>query len=380
MALSAGDGDSAGWCLARMDGLAAQELRGGPAGMSAMILRGALARRGHGNRAGELLTDALLASRSLGLGQAEVVALTELAGWHLDGGRIVQAREHVRDAIDLADRAELRLCWADSLNTLCRIEFAAGDRAAAVAAARAAYQQAWCDGPPFSYGQALVDARTNLVMLAEPEPAELPYHVPTGSDVDISIRPLPPLRNNGWYLERGWPEPDWAAGDPIATIKRVGWHTADYATLAALAARIVAADGADLRIRLLAAGTFEPAVRLACALWLSRGEYPEAGPALSDLLRCPDRDVRAGAVAELARNLAPEDRRLLTAGLDGRGPLLELSKAISAYRIQRAVSITEEPVDAVRGRYERLAETFGVRMTPPNDAPPTEGIDTSSDA
>jgi Domain of unknown function (DUF4062) len=380
VALSAGDGDSAGWCLARMDELAAQELRGGPAGVSAMILRGALARRGHSDRAGELLNDALLASRSLGLGQAEVVALTELAGWHLDGGRMAQAREHVRDAIELADRAELRLCWADSLNTLCRIEFAAGDRAAAVAAARAAHQQAWCDGPPFSYEQALVDARTNLVMLAEPEPVELPHHVPTGSDVAISIRPLPPLRNNLWFREHGWPEPDWAADDPIATIKRVGWHAADNATFAALAARIVAPEGADVRIRLLAAETFEPAVRLACAVWLSWGEYPEAGPALSDLLRCPNRDVRAGAVAELARNLAPEDRRLLTAGLDGRGPLLELSEAISAHRIQRAISITEEPVDAVWQRYERLADTFGVPMTPPNDAPPTEGIDTSSEA
>ncbi len=380
VALSAGDGNSAGWCLARMDALAAQELRGGPGRVSAMILRGALERRGHDDRAGELLTDALLASRSLGLGQAEVVALTELAGWHLDGGRIAQAREHVRDAIELADRAELRLCWADSLNTLCRIEFAAGDRAAAVAAARAAHQQAWCDGPPFSYAQALVDARTNLVMLDEPEPIELPHHVPTGSDVDISIRPLPPLRNNQWFRKRGWPDPDRAADDLIATIKSIGWHAADNTTLAALAARIVAPNGANVRSRLLAADTFEPAVRLACAVWLSRGEYPEAGPALRELLRCPDRNVRAGAVAELARNLAPEDRRLLTTGLDGRGPLLELSEAISAHRIQRAVSVTEEPVDTVWQRYERLADTFGVRMAPPNDAPPTEGIDTSSEA
>jgi hypothetical protein len=85
VALTAGDRDSAGWCLSSMDALAARELHGGPAKVSAMILRGALARRGHGDRAGEILTEALLASRSLGLGQAEVVALTELAGWHLDG-------------------------------------------------------------------------------------------------------------------------------------------------------------------------------------------------------------------------------------------------------------------------------------------------------
>jgi hypothetical protein len=166
----------------------------------------------------------------------------------------------VCDAIELAERAELRLCWADSLNTLCRIEFAAGDRVAAVAAARAAYQEAWCDGPPFSYAQALSDARTNLVMLAEPEPVELPHRLPAGSDVDISIRPLPPLRDNERF--RGWPEPDRAADDPIATIKRICWHTADNATLAALAARIVAPDGAGVRNRLLAPDTFEPAIRL----------------------------------------------------------------------------------------------------------------------
>jgi tetratricopeptide (TPR) repeat protein len=199
MALSAGDSDSAEWCLARMNKLAEQESRGGPAKVSAMILCGALARREHGNRAGELLTDALLASRSLGLGHAEVVALAELAGWHLDEGRIAQAREHVRDAIELADRAGLRLCWADSLNTLCRIELAAGDHAAAVVAARAAYQQAWCDGPSFSYAQALIDARANLMILAESEPVDLPHHVPTSSGIDISIRPLPPLRNDEWF-------------------------------------------------------------------------------------------------------------------------------------------------------------------------------------
>lgn len=379
MALTAGDRGSAGWCLSSMDAVAAQELHGGPAGVWAMILRGGLMRRGHGDRAGELLTEALLASRSVGLGQAEVVALTELAGWHLDEGRIAQAREDVRDAIELAERAELRLCWADSLNTLCRIEFTAGDRAAAVTAARAAYQQAWCDGPPFSYAQALSDARTNLTKLAESELIELPHYVPTGADVDISIRPLPRLRNNDWFRRSCWPEPSSAVDDPIATIQQVGWYTVDNATLAALAARIEAPDGADVRNRLLAADTFEPVIRLACAVWLSRGQYTEAGPALRDLLRGTDHDVRAGAFAELARNLAPEDRRLLTAGLDGRGPLLELSEAISAHRIQRAVSLTEEPVDAVWHRYERLADIFGVRMTPPDDTAPTEGIDMSSE-
>jgi hypothetical protein len=101
-----------------------------------------------------------------------VVVLTELAGWHIRGRRIAQAREHIRDAIEFAERSLLRLRLADALNMLSRIEQVAGDTAA-IEAARVAFRQAWCDGPPFSYAAALVEARANLAALGAPEPAGL---------------------------------------------------------------------------------------------------------------------------------------------------------------------------------------------------------------
>jgi hypothetical protein len=81
-----------------------------------------------------------------------------------------EAQGHARDAVELAECAELRLRWADALNALSRVERAAGDTEAATQAAREAYLQAWCDGPPFSYAAGLEEARANLSAVGAPEP------------------------------------------------------------------------------------------------------------------------------------------------------------------------------------------------------------------
>lgn len=109
---------------------------------------------GDEDRAGELFGGALVDAREAGLGELEIVALAQLAEWHLRGHRLPEAQGHARDAVELAERAELRLRWADALNVLSRVERAAGDTEAAAQAARDAYLQAWCDGPPFSYAPA----------------------------------------------------------------------------------------------------------------------------------------------------------------------------------------------------------------------------------
>jgi len=72
-----------------------------PSRIRTTILRGALAlRRGNEDEAGEVLSEALATARSAGLAEDEVIARIELTGWHLRRRRILEAREHIRDAIE----------------------------------------------------------------------------------------------------------------------------------------------------------------------------------------------------------------------------------------------------------------------------------------
>jgi tetratricopeptide (TPR) repeat protein len=341
-----------------------------PFDLYVMILRGAVDRRMRISSAGEQLTEALLTSRSIGLSFAEITALTELAGWHRQENQLDAAREHAADAVELADRAQLRLCSADALNMLSSIERQADNREAAVLAARAAYRQAWCDGPPYSYSSALTDARTNLAALDEPEPTGLSRRDPCGPSAEIAIRPLPPLP---WiYHLHAWPGMDETVENPLGELRRSGLRWASYAVLAALAKQMVGADGAPVRKALLSAEEFGPYDRLALAVWLSRQKQPEAGPALRRLVDCPDPAVHRGAIVELAREFDPRDRRLLYVGLDGRGPLVDLSELLTMQRMAHAASIMDEPPDVLSQRYERLANLLGLRPAPAADEPTTD--------
>ena len=129
-------------------------------------------------------------TREAGLGELEIVALTQLAEWHLRGCRLTEALARARDAVELAERAELRLRWAEALNMLSRVERAAGDTEAAARAAHAAYLQAWCDGPPFSYAAGLDEARANLSVVGAPEP-NCPAFEPGEPFPEVLIKPTP---------------------------------------------------------------------------------------------------------------------------------------------------------------------------------------------
>lgn len=370
-ALSEGDLKSALWCHFE---LSVREVPKGPYELCAMILDGAVARRERHSSAGERLTEALLLSRSIGLGFAEITALTELAGWHCQENRLKTAREHAADAVELADRAQLRLYSADALNLLSRIEREADNREAAVRAARAAYRQAWCDGPPYSYASALAEARDNLAALDEAEPAGLSHHDSGASSVEIAIRPLPRIRDSTtpwryWYGQRD------PIDNPLDVLRRTGLHTVSNAVLAELAERMSDRwQGSPVRQQLLVfADEFGSRDRLALAVWLHREGMPEAGPALRSLVNCPDPVVLRGAILELARNLSPRDAQLLYVGLDSRGPLMDLSELLTTQNMKRAASVTNEPLSLLSQRYETLAKLLGLRPPPSEtDDPPAD--------
>lgn len=176
----------------RLDSLASAPIHHALLRMCAALLRGAVTGRlGDEDQAGELLSGALVDAREAGLGELEIVALTQLAEWHLRGHRLPEARGHTRDAVELAERAELRLRWTDALNVLSRVERAVGDTEAAAQAARDAYRQAWCDGPPFSYAVGLDEARANLSAVGAPEPDGLDGFELGEPFPEVLIKPTP---------------------------------------------------------------------------------------------------------------------------------------------------------------------------------------------
>ncbi|MBV9142752.1 MAG: hypothetical protein JO115_17875 [Pseudonocardiales bacterium] len=253
---------------------------------------------------------------------------------------------------------------ADALNMLSQVEQGAGDTAAAIDAARAAFRQAWCDGPPFSYVAALTNARAHLAALGEPEPTGLPpSHQPERPVARVAIRPAPPLvRSAASWRTYGWPRRRCPQSDVLAEIQRVGWISADHAVVAELAARVADPDGGKMRARLLTPEIFEPTVRVELATRIFRGGHPEAEPVLRELLGCPDVKVRTRAVAELSRSLNQADRQLLTTKLNGDHPFLDPAQPITEKWIEKAAQRTGESVDQVRRRYEQLAEPFRLQL------------------
>ncbi len=176
----------------RLDSLASARKRDAHLRVCAALLHGAVTGQLRDeDRAGEVFRGALVDARQAGLGELEIVALTQLAEWHLRGHRLPEARDHARDAVELAERAELRLRWADALNVLSRVERATGDTEAAAQAAREAYLQAWCDGPPFSYAAGLDEARANLNAVGAPEPDGLDGFEPGEPFPEVLIKPTP---------------------------------------------------------------------------------------------------------------------------------------------------------------------------------------------
>lgn len=105
-ALRRGDVVTAQTFANRLNSLASARKRDALLRVCAALLHGAVTGQwGDEDRAGELLSGALVDARQAGLGELEIVALTQLAEWHLRGHRLAEARGHARDAVELAERA-----------------------------------------------------------------------------------------------------------------------------------------------------------------------------------------------------------------------------------------------------------------------------------
>ena len=122
----------------------------------------------------ERLSHALARARAVDFAEEELPALLALGELRRLQGSPDAARQLLEDVWDPADLGPYPLFHADTWNVLASIERDAGNKAAAVEAATAAYRLAWCDGPPFAYHWGLEAAKAHLAELGAREPDDLP--------------------------------------------------------------------------------------------------------------------------------------------------------------------------------------------------------------
>ena len=115
------------------------------------------------------LAEALTQLRRINLVELEPDILLAWARWHRAKGNVQQARENAQEALAIADRSEYRLKQADIHNFLVRLSLDEGALEAARTHAEAAYERAWCDGPPHAYQTALNGAEQLLKELDQVE-------------------------------------------------------------------------------------------------------------------------------------------------------------------------------------------------------------------
>ncbi|MBK8027266.1 MAG: hypothetical protein IPK19_39205 [Chloroflexi bacterium] len=127
------------------------------------------------------LHEALTRARAVNLVEEELPALVGLAEAARRRGDPAAARALLDDVWDAAEKGPYPLHHADALNLLAQIERDAGNHAAAVAAATAAYTKAWCDGVSadgtvcYAYAYGLTNARAHLEALGAPLPVLPPF-------------------------------------------------------------------------------------------------------------------------------------------------------------------------------------------------------------
>lgn len=132
---------------------------------------------------------------------------------------------------------------------LSRVERATGNTTAAAQAARDAYLQAWCDGPPFSYAAGLDEARANLSAVGVPEPAGLDGFELGEPFPEVFIEPIPPdvslasLRTGEAFSH----------SQITAMIEKLGWTAVDTAVTAELDAILGSEVAAPIRVAALRA-------------------------------------------------------------------------------------------------------------------------------
>jgi tetratricopeptide (TPR) repeat protein len=123
--------------------------------------------------ADERLHHALTRARQVNHVEEELPALIALAELRRQEDKFDEARDHLNDVWDSAERGPYPLFHADALNVLAQIERDAGNHEKAIEAATEAYALAWCDGPPFAYHWGLVAAQKLLQELGAAE-SEMP--------------------------------------------------------------------------------------------------------------------------------------------------------------------------------------------------------------
>jgi tetratricopeptide (TPR) repeat protein len=142
-------------------------------------------------RAKERLTHALTRARAINLIQEELPTLTTLAELHRRVKAYDEARDLLRQVMTPSESGPYPLVHALARNVLALLERDLGRRESAVEAAEAAYQLAWCDGPPFSDDHELGKARLTLQGLGVAEPRLRPYdssHFEPMPDEELNLR------------------------------------------------------------------------------------------------------------------------------------------------------------------------------------------------
>lgn len=135
--------------------------------------------------------ETLSRARAASLVEHELAALIGLARVRLHSGMPELARTTLEDVWETAERGGFRLAQADALNVLACAEIAIERHQAAVQAAQAAVQMAWCMSEPYVYAQGMAQARETLTALG----ADLPEGLPTldftrlGAPIQVELDP-----------------------------------------------------------------------------------------------------------------------------------------------------------------------------------------------
>jgi tetratricopeptide (TPR) repeat protein/transcriptional regulator with XRE-family HTH domain len=111
------------------------------------------------------LSEALQRCRRIDMVDYEADLLLAWARLHHAQGARQQAKADVTEALVIANRSDFRTLRADISNLLARLELEDGDHIAASNDARAALNDALCDGPPYCYKPALEEAKHLLKTL-----------------------------------------------------------------------------------------------------------------------------------------------------------------------------------------------------------------------
>jgi HEAT repeat protein len=136
------------------------------------------------------------------------------------------------------------------------------------------------------------------------------------------------------------------------------------ATIAALA-RIGDPRAIDAILERLQDAKENRRIRRAAAETLGRIGSERAIESLRACLKDPDEALRQAALGVLAQTCEDEaERSLLSEGAFPAGPWLDPQSPITAERIAYAARRLRQPPEAIRARYQALAERFGLKVDP----------------